>query len=117
MSEVDTAARTGRPVEQGWRGWLRDRLLWERWTLIDPDEMRRRRASWPLWRRSIRYVGASLWLSGWLLGLLVPGFDSRRWSGWFVLGLVMVAGIAACVIVGTALEWRDRRRQGLRIID
>lgn len=99
-------------------GPIRDYLLFERWTLIDPDEMRRRRASWPTWRRMLRPVGATLWWLGIVLGWVLPAFNEfHPWSPTFVLGLVMLSIIAICVLLGIGLEWRDRHRDGRRVIE
>jgi hypothetical protein len=100
-------------ADRGLSNWL----LFERWTLIDPDEMRRRREGWPTWRRALRPVGATLWWIGIVLGWVLPGFtDFNPWTLSFVLGFAMIACIAVCVAVGTSLEWRDRRREGRAIL-
>lgn len=92
---------------------LRSYLLFERFTLIEPDEMRRRRARWPTWRRMLRPVGATLWWLGVILGWAIPDVT---FTG--VLALVMVVGLSVvCVVLGIGLEWRDRRREGRHIIE
>lgn len=124
-SRVDKpfADRARQAARRWWKGGkiytlVRDDVLFERWTLIDPDEMRRRRAAWPLWRRMLRPVGATLCWIGVFLGWLLPGFTQfNPWSGPFILGAVMLWLIVVCVGVGIALEWRDRRRDGRHIVE
>lgn len=96
---------------------VRGYLLFERWTLIDPDEMHRRRATWPVWRRMLRPVAATLWWLGLGLGLVLPAFeDFNPWTRPFVLATVMLSVIVACAVLGISLEWRDRRREGRDIV-
>lgn len=95
---------------------MRTYLLFDRWTLIDPREMRSRRASWPVWRRLLRPVGATVWFLGVVLGWVLPGFtDFSPWSATFVLGLALSGLIVVCVVLGIGLEWRDRHREGRSI--
>ena len=92
---------------------LRSYLLFEGFTLIDPDEMRRRRWRWPTWRRVLRPVGATLWWLGVLLSWAIPESTFRGSSA---LAYGLVVGLVVCVVLGIGLEWCDRRREGRHII-
>jgi peptidoglycan/LPS O-acetylase OafA/YrhL len=95
---------------------VRSWLLFERYTLIGPDEMRLRRSRWPAWRRAIHPLDAALfWLV--VLSVFLPhGTGPNRSDEVFGVQLTMVCLVAACVVVGTGLEWRDRRREGLPML-
>ena len=86
----------------------------DRWTLINPAEMHERRVRWPLWRRALRPVGATVWFVGILLGIFIPGFNDWRHAGWPVraTATVMISCVLLCVALGVGLEWRDRHREG-----
>lgn len=94
---------------------LRRYLLFERFTLIDPDEMRRRRVSWPIWRRALRPIGAAcFWTSG--LFQFANLSISQAGVGELIVGFALLSGLVGCVVLGVGLEWRDRRREGRPII-
>lgn len=96
---------------------LKSYLLFERWTLLEPDAMLRRRATWPRWRRMLRPIGATVWWLGVVVNVVVPRSDGARVGTWqFALGLVMTTVLVVCIVAGTGLEWRDRRRERRRVV-
>ncbi len=90
-------------------------LLFEDFTLIDPDEMRRRREHWPAWRRGLRPVGATIWWLGVVLGWVLPSYNGHG-NALFVLGLAITGVFVACIALGVGLEWHDRLRKGRSIL-
>lgn len=98
---------------------VRAYLLFERFTLIDPGEMRARRRGWPAWRRALRVVGAAAWWIGVALRIVWSGsselkdHDGTR----YVLASALLSITALCIVLGVGLEWRDRRREGRHIVD
>jgi hypothetical protein len=72
-------------------------LSFDKWTLIDADEMRRRRATRPRGDSCFGRLGATLWWAGIVLGWMPSGFSEfDPWAPPFVVGLAMLSVILGC---------------------
>lgn len=93
---------------------MRRYFLFESWTLSDPDTAARHRASWPAWRRAIRPIGAAVWWTGAVIGLLLqPTWRtmSAPYRACAIFSLVILGG---CVVFGAIDGFRQRRIDRLR---
>jgi hypothetical protein len=93
-----------------WASRRRYYLLFEAWTFSRPADAERRRATWPPWRRAIRPVGYVAFLLS-NIAYLVP--HPVR----LAIGIPFLAVTVFCIVFGSALEARDRHRQGRHIGD
>jgi hypothetical protein len=93
-----------------WASRRRHYLLFEAWTFSRPADAERRRATWPPWRRAIRPVGYVAFLVM-ALARLFP--DPVR----LTIGIPFLVVTVCCIVFGSALEARDRHRQGRHIGD
>jgi hypothetical protein len=80
-------------------------------TLYEPGDADRIRASWPTWRKAVRPIAAAAWWAGIISQWFVPGVDENKsplaYHGVYALGLVI---IASSVIYGTIDGHRTRKR-------
>ena len=89
-------------------------FLFADWTFSEPDTAARQRASWPIWRRAVRPVGASLWWTGSIIGLVIQPSWRTMSAPYRVCAVASLVIIGGCVAFGAIDGFRQRRVDRLR---